>query len=108
MIQFKNERDFRKFRTAIKKVVVSAWSNNAGSQDHAIDEAYKSAVQTLRDIQNNLSNPIFNGNIKLTSRIFGKTRADGSNVLKAIEDGLQRVAYENDKQIKDGHFIFED
>lgn len=42
------------------------------------------------------------GDVALTVRLYG-THADGDNVLKAVADGLQGVAYTNDSQITEWH-----
>jgi len=44
--------------------------------------------------------------LSLSVKIYttGKRRPDGSNVFKSVEDGLEGVAYENDRQIVYGSF----
>ena len=46
----------------------------------------------------------FEGPVKLEMEIRSrKSRADTSNILKAIEDAMNRIVYHDDKQIKEIH-----
>ncbi len=43
------------------------------------------------------------GRLKVT--LFYNSKHDGDNVQKGIFDGLQGIAYNNDRQIKDRHIV---
>lgn len=99
VLYFKNEKSFKK-----KLGKISLRKNSTRCSDNSIDEVYKSAVQTLCHLQNLLRSPIFRGSIQLKLKVHGKTRADLSNLFKGVEDAIQGLAYENDRQVKQGMF----
>ena len=70
------------------------------------NEALFCPIQTLRDLQKNNGIKFFDSFIGCHISIFGNSCADGDNILKGIMDGLQGVAFENDKQVRKGSFEF--
>ena len=66
-----------------------------------IEQAYNSAMETLHNLQGAGGSLLFRkDNFLLWSRIHGKTRADGSNIYKGIEDSLNRILFYDDQQNK--------
>lgn len=72
---------------------------HAGHTEADIDGAYHTAVQTLRDLQV-YNGSLFLGRSKFTlwPKIVSDGQSDGANVYKGIEDGLNKIAYYDDKQ----------
>ena len=72
---------------------------HAGHKEADIERAYHTAVQTLRDLQV-YSGSLFLGRSTFTlwPKIVSDGQSDGANVYKGIEDGLNKVAYYDDKQ----------
>jgi len=62
-----------------------------------------SSVSSLFEVSSGL---LFGGNFKIEVEIYGKSRADGDNILKGILDALQGVAYDNDRRCREGSFRF--
>jgi len=65
----------------------------------AIEQAYDTAVQTLRDLQS-FNGDLFLGRVPfdLKITIHGQSTADGTNVYKGIEDALNKLAWYDDQQ----------
>lgn len=90
-----------------KKYEFRSWSNSPVYKNNlqpGEEQAYNTAVETLRNIKSLVSGVLFIGPIRLAVEAFGNKRADMDNVFKAVADSLQGVAYENDKQIWEGSF----
>ena len=72
---------------------------HTGHTDADFERAYNTAVQTLRDLQVHCG-ALFLGRAAFTlwPKIVSDGQSDGANVYKGIEDGLNKVAYYDDKQ----------
>lgn len=70
-----------------------------GDKESVLEQEYNKAVQTLRYLQM-FDGALFLGQdpFELEIKIVGKSSADGSNIYKGIEDGLNQVAWFDDKQ----------
>ena len=65
-------------------------------------------VQKVSGVQGVCASSLFEGPFRIEVEIYGKCRADGSNILKGIEDALNGYAYKDDKQAIEGRFIRKD
>ena len=76
-----------------------ACSLHKSHKEAIIEREYDKAVQALRYLQM-FDGALFLGQdpFELEIKIVGKSSADGSNVYKGIEDGLNQVAWFDDKQ----------
>lgn len=103
MIRMKND-EYRKLRSNKRNIFSSTRATSSLHKNyHAneIDAVCKLAIQALYDIQGISGIRIFGkGNISIRTRTHSKTRADGTNILKGVEDALNRIAYEDDKQAR--------
>ena len=73
-------------------------------QDNGDNETLLEAIQTLRSLQGRYPTDFYSSPIRLDIEIQSGTPADGDNIFKALADGLQGYAFENDKQIRQGSF----
>lgn len=67
--------------------------------DTALNEAYTTAIQTIYDLQTHC-NSFFLGSspFSLSIKRSAPSAGDYTNIYKGVEDGLQTIAFENDKQ----------
>lgn len=69
-------------------------------ENDAINEVYKQAMETIRDLESRCKDFLFTGPVGVEAEFTGKTRADIDNLGKGILDSLERIFYENDRQVK--------
>lgn len=73
------------------------------NKNYPAPKVYGQEIQRISQLQAPSEGVLFTSNIGVEVDIEGKTRFDIDNILKAILDGLQGVAFENDRQVKECH-----
>lgn len=93
-----NEREYQDYLH--RSTGSSVRSNNSKTK------ILRPAIQKISTIQKISSNMLFTGRFKISVEIFGKSRADGDNILKGVLDSLNKTAYQDDRQCREGRFVF--
>jgi Holliday junction resolvase RusA-like endonuclease len=92
------------FRKLTKKNNVSGRKPRAvdnGNRKAALDEEYKAAIQTIRLLQGAVPASFFgSGDVEMSIKIHSQSKADGTNIFKGIEDSLNKIAYDDDRQVR--------
>lgn len=88
------KNDFKRIKNKLRR-------SGSGSmrKDNAKAKVRKPSVSKISCVQGASEDFVFRGFIGLEMHIKGKTRADIDNVAKGVADGLQGIAYENDRDI---------
>ena len=91
------------FRKLTKQSNVSGRKSGTVDNGHSkavMDSQYNHAIQTIRLLRGAFDDSFFgSGDIEISIKIHSKSKADGTNIFKGIEDSLNKIAYDDDRQV---------